>query len=152
MGFFRCVPCGAVNHVPDGPHQGIPICQRCKHDLDLTNPPHEVDAEGLERMLRVSPVPVLVDFWASWCAPCRAVAPSVDRLARAHAGRLLVLKVNSDHATDAARRYAIRGIPTFVLFARGREVERRSGALPYVDLEALAGRAAADAATGAWGA
>ena len=80
-------------------------------------------------------VPVLVDFWAPWCGPCRMVAPELERVAAANAGRYLVVKVNTDAVPELGERFRIRSIPTMAVFEGGREVARTSGARPAADIE-----------------
>lgn len=145
---FRCPSCGAFNRVPQPSPVGKPSCGRCHGVLDLSGKPQEVDGEGLSRAMLSSPVPVLVDLWAPWCAPCRAAAPVLEDVGRAQAGRLVVLKLNTDAHPEAAASLNIRGIPTFVLYAGGREVARRSGLMPRVEME----RWVAEAQGGAAGA
>jgi thioredoxin 2 len=88
-----------------------------------------------------SALPMLVDFWAPWCGPCKMVAPELERVARSNAGRYLVLKVNTDVLEDVAARFRIRSIPTLALLADGREIERIAGARPAAEIESFAGRA-----------
>jgi thioredoxin len=85
-------------------------------------------------LVRVSSTPVLVDFWAEWCGPCRTVSPSVERIAREWAGRLLTVKVNVDRRPAIAQRYDVQGIPTLVLFWKGAELMRLTGAYPYEEI------------------
>ncbi len=88
-----------------------------------------------------SPIPVLVDFWASWCAPCRSVAPIVDALAEAYEGKIKVGKVNVDENPAIPARYGIRGIPTIMLFKEGKLIDQVVGAVPKTQLEALINKA-----------
>jgi thioredoxin 2 len=127
---FRCARCGAFNRVPERRPDGEPTCGRCQSSLDLSGAPQSVDAEGFARAVASSPVPVVVDFWAPWCGPCRMAAPIFEQVGRAQAGRALVLKVNTDEHPEPSARLGVRGVPTFIVFKGGREVARQSGVLP----------------------
>lgn len=133
---YRCSSCGALNRVPSSKQDGTAACGKCRQALDLSGAPQEVTGEQFERAVASSPVPVLVDVWAPWCGPCKAVAPAVEAVAKRRAGRLVTLKLNSDEHPQASSRLAVQGIPTFVLFHDGRELDRRSGAMPLQMLEA----------------
>jgi len=135
MTTHRCARCGALNRMRSAPAGGVPVCGKCKEALSTSGEPQAVSGAGLEAAVRSSPVPVLVDFWAPWCGPCRTATPILAELGRARAGELLVLKVNSDEEPEVSARLGIRGIPTFVLFDGGREVARQSGVMPRAELE-----------------
>jgi thioredoxin 2 len=84
-----------------------------------------------------SPLPVVVDFWAPWCGPCRMVAPELERVAANNAGRFLVVKVNTDEIPELGERFGIRSIPTMAVFSGGKEAARTAGARPAADIEAF---------------
>lgn len=124
-----CPSCGAKNRVPEARLADRATCGRCKTPLLPLGEPYEVPSEAaFDELLRGSPLPVLVDFWAAWCGPCRAVAPEVHSLAREHAGRLVVAKVDTESLPRVAARYGVQGIPNFVLFRGGKPVSRMTGA------------------------
>lgn len=121
-----CPRCHTKNRVPVVTN-GRPRCASCKAAL-----PWLVDATGSELApaLERSSIPVLVDLWAPWCGPCKAVAPALQQLAADLAGTLRVVKVNVDHAPEVSARLGVQGIPTMVLYDNGVEIARQVGALP----------------------
>lgn len=104
----------------------------------INEPLHVTDEEFEEKVLKSS-IPVIVDFWAPWCGPCRMVAPTLDKLAKEHAGELLVAKVNTDEHSNWASRYQVQGIPTMLFIANGKLVHRQVGALPEPMLREVVG-------------
>ena len=135
---FRCPRCGAANRILLLVSERQAVCGNCKADLDTTGTAAHVDLAALERAIASSPAPVLVDFWAPWCAPCRAFAPVLERFAREQAGRFVVLKLDTEADPAAGARFGIQAIPTLVLFRDGKEVERAAGALPLEELRRFA--------------
>lgn len=132
---FRCPACAGVNRVDPARLADGPKCGRCQAALDTSGAPIDLDDAGLARLVAASPVPVLVDLWATWCGPCRLVAPIVDQVARAHAGRLITVKVDTDRHRATLDQLGARGIPAFALYREGALLGQRSGALPRPELE-----------------
>jgi len=141
----RCALCGSLNRVDMSRAKDRPKCGQCSRPILLDRPVPVTDAE-LERMVAESTVPLLVDFYADWCGPCKVMAPLLDELAAARTGQVLVLKLDTDRNPTMAVRHAIRGIPTLIVFVGGREYAREVGAVPRARLEALVDRALSGAA------
>jgi thioredoxin 2 len=114
---------------------------RCAHCKQPLAPPSEPIAIGstadFDLVIARASVPVLVDYWAPWCGPCRTVAPELQKVAARQAGRVLVVKVNTDELPELGERFGIRSIPTLAIFAGGREVSRAAGARPATEIEAF---------------
>jgi thioredoxin 2 len=121
----RCPNCGKLNRVP-AVAEGVPRCAVCHTALPWIV---DIDADTFDAAVRAT-VPVLVDFWAPWCGPCRMVSPAVEQMARDFAGRLKAVKLDIDQAPSIAARYQVQGIPLLVLLRDGEEVDRLVGAVP----------------------
>lgn len=130
-----CSRCGAKNRVPSNKLDGHPKCGRCHEGLGTLAEPVKIEsAADFDGLVASSPLPVLVDFWATWCGPCHAVAPELEQLARERAGKAVVAKVDTEQLPDVAGRFGIRGIPTMILFRSGQEAGRVSGAMPAAEI------------------
>ncbi len=131
--FTRCPACGARNRIPMERAAQVGRCGRCREALPARDfyaeTPIHVSELKFDTITRLSPHPVLVDFWAAWCAPCKQLAPVLEQLAAELGGRLLVVKVNTEEAPTTAARFGVRAIPTLVLLRSGIEVDRITGAL-----------------------
>jgi thioredoxin 2 len=128
---ITCPNCGKKNRVKPSP-EGVPRCAACHTLLPWVV---DADRETFEDELAAS-VPVVIDFWAPWCGPCRMVTPALERLARTLAGSLKVVKVNVDSEPQLGARYGAQGIPLLVLVRDGRELDRMVGAAPETQIEA----------------
>jgi thioredoxin 2 len=129
-----CPQCQSIVRIPGDRLQDRPKCPRCKADV-LDGRPLHVDGRNFARHTEHGDLPLLVDFWAPWCGPCRMMAPVLDQAAARWSTRLKVGKLNTDEEQDLAARFGIRSIPTLILFAKGREVGRKSGAMDLGSLE-----------------
>ena len=135
---IRCPFCLTLNRVDVARAEDRPRCGECGRPM-LLDRPIKVSGEDFEKLVRDAEVPVLVDFYADWCGPCKIMAPLLDDLARERSGTMLVAKLDTDAHPRTSRQFDIRGIPTLILFRDGVEVERAAGAIPAEQLAALVG-------------
>ncbi len=133
---IRCESCASWNRIRSDRASDGPKCGKCSAALDLSHPLVLTD-ETFAKTLAESDVPVLVDFYADWCGPCKMMAPYVDQLAGEYVGRAIVAKLDTDRNQQTASGFGIRGIPTSIVFRGGKEVARQVGAVPKSGLQAL---------------
>ena len=126
---LRCPFCATLNNVDFARAEDRPKCGECEKPM-LLDRPIKVEEQDFQKTVLEAPAPVLVDFYADWCAPCKMVAPLLDELAREHAGRVLFAKVDTNRAQQLSLTHHIRGIPTLLLFRDGKEVGRSVGFEP----------------------
>jgi len=132
----KCPSCSAENRVPSSKLDKVARCGKCK--LALPHQAHPVaiaSAQDFSELIDHSPLPVVVDFWAPWCGPCRMVGPELEKVAKGKAGHVIVAKVNTDEVPEVASRFGITSIPTLILFKAGKEAKRVSGAMQAPQLE-----------------
>jgi thioredoxin 2 len=129
MAEIVCPSCAAVNRVPPEKPAESARCGKCRQPL-FTGEPAELSGADFEKHLTRNSIPVVVDFWADWCGPCKMMAPEFRKAAQAMEPNVRFVKLDTEAAPDQAAAHGIRSIPTMILFSGGREVARQSGAMP----------------------
>ena len=132
-----CESCGRRNRVPFARLPEPGICGQCQKALPDVTVPLDIPSDDVfNALVAASPLPIIVDFWAQWCGPCRQVAPELERVATANAGKWLVVKINTEALPGLGARFGVQSIPTMAVFTHGKEAARTSGARPAAAIEA----------------
>jgi thioredoxin 2 len=143
---LTCPNCGKKNRSPAERLADVGRCGNCKTQISPVTKPIDADAEIFSEITSGAKVPVLVDFWAAWCSPCRMAAPEVEKTAAEMAGRALVLKVDTERSPEIAARYGVQSIPNFVVLKGGRIVHQQPGVVPSTQMKQWLERAGSAAA------
>jgi thioredoxin 2 len=129
--YTSCLKCHAVNKISISRLTGTHgICGKCQAPLHFHQLVSDVDEIGLTKLIQKSDLPLIVDFWAPWCGPCKSFAPTFETVSKLAQGKLVFLKLNTENFPQISQKFNIRGIPTLLVFKGGKEISRESGAFP----------------------
>ncbi len=129
-----CPSCNATNRIPGDKLNANPACGKCRKPL-FNRQPVKLNSENFQQHIKRSDIPVVVDFWAPWCGPCKMMAPAFEQASNELAPNARLAKVNTEDEQNLAGHYNIRSIPTMVIFKNGREIARQSGAMGVADIK-----------------
>lgn len=130
---YTCPNCAAINRIPTDKTATDAVCGRCKSAL-FNGQPTDLTDQNFSRFIKKNDFPIIVDFWASWCGPCKMMAPVFSNLSEQMQSQLRFAKVNTEEAQQTSTRLGIRSIPTLILYHQGKEIDRLAGALPEQQL------------------
>lgn len=128
-----CTQCGTTNRIPEERLQDGPKCGKCKHSV-FDGKPADIDVQKFNTVIAKNETPVVVDFWAPWCGPCVGMAPAYEQATAELEPEFRLMKINTESYPDLNERFGIRGIPTLIMFAGGKELARQSGAMGLQDI------------------
>ncbi|MDD4972751.1 MAG: thioredoxin TrxC [Bacteriovorax sp.] len=129
--FSYCMKCNNLNKVAiDKIKLQVPVCGSCGSPLNMHSLVSDIDLKGLMKMTQKADQPIVIDFWAPWCGPCKSFGPTFERASHIFGGKIVFVKINTQDFPQASGQFNIRGIPTILIYKNGKEVARESGAFP----------------------